>query len=125
MTCDDCDATYVGETERGLKTQFSELRRKSSVGSEVSQHVHVDRPEHGVSLDKVKILTVDNRKFERGVKEDSVMEPSLNKDGGRFLLPAVYTNLLKARARGDVPVPGPHLKLRPVTWFHNGIVEPT
>ena len=39
---------------------------------------------HGESLDKVKILKVDNRKFERGVKEESyirVMEPSLSKDG--------------------------------------------
>ena len=63
----------------------------------MSQHEHVDRPEHGVSLDKVK--TVDNRKFEKGVKEKiyiRVMEPSPNKDGGRYLLPAVWTNLLKA-----------------------------
>ena len=37
--------------------------------SEVSQHVHVDRPEHGASLNYVKILTVENWKFERGVKE--------------------------------------------------------
>ena len=45
-----------------------------------------------MSLDKVKILTVDNRKFERGVKEAiyiRVMEHSLNKDGGHFLLQAV------------------------------------
>ena len=38
------------------------------MGSEVSKHVHMDRLEHGVTLGKVKILTVDNRKFERGVK---------------------------------------------------------
>ena len=63
ITCDNCDATYVGEMERSLKTRFSEHWRKSSVGSEVSQHVHVDRLEHGVSLNKVKILTVENRKF--------------------------------------------------------------
>ena len=52
------------------------------MGSEVSQHVPVNRLEHGVSLDKVKILTVDNMKFERGVKEAiyiRVMEPSVNK----------------------------------------------
>ena len=55
----------MGETERALKPCFLEHWIKSSVGSEVSQHVHVERPEHGVSLDKVKILTVDNRKFER------------------------------------------------------------
>ena len=27
ITCDDCDATYIGETERALKTLFSEHRR--------------------------------------------------------------------------------------------------
>ena len=31
-------------------------------------NVHVDRPEHGVSLNRVKILTVESKKFER-VKE--------------------------------------------------------
>ena len=46
------------------------------VTSEVSQHVHVDRPEHGVSLDKVKILTVENRKFEGGIiHQSSKAEP--------------------------------------------------
>ena len=86
ITCDDCDATYIGEIERALKTRFSEHQRKSSVGSEVS-HVHVDRPEHGMSLDKVKILTVDNRRFEMGVMEAMyirVMEPRLDKNGGRY-----------------------------------------
>ena len=86
------------------------------MGNEVLQHVHVDRPEHGVSLDKVKILTVDNRKFERGVKEAiyiRIMKSSLNKDGGHYLLPAVWTNLLRARVQVQLPVPGPPLKLRP------------
>ena len=58
------------------------------MGSKVSKHVHVDRLEHGVSLDKVKILTVENNKFERGVKESiciRVAKLSLNKDGGCYL----------------------------------------
>ena len=100
ITCDDSDATYVGNTERSLKTRFSEQRRKSSVGSEVSQNVHVDRLEHRVSLDRVKILTVESKKFERGVTEAiyiRVAEQSLNKDGGHYLLPTVWTNLLRAR----------------------------
>ena len=62
------------------------------MGSEVLQHVHVDRPEYGLSLDNVKILTVENREFERGMKGaiyTRVAEPSLNKDGRCYLLPAV------------------------------------
>ena len=82
----------MGETERFLKARFFQHQRKSNVSSEVSQHVHVDRPEHGVHLDKVKILTVENKKFERDMKEVIhiwVAKPRLNKDGFHYLLPAV------------------------------------
>ena len=70
------------------------------MGSEGSQHVHVDRPEHGVSLNRIKILTVESKTFERGAKEAiyiRVAEASLNKDGRRYLLLTVWTNLLRAR----------------------------
>ena len=44
ITCDDCDAMFVGEMERSLKTQFKtqflEHKMKNSVGGEVSQHAH-------------------------------------------------------------------------------------
>ena len=78
----------------------------------------MDRPEHVVSLDKVKILTVDNRKFEKGVNKAiyiRAIEPSLNKDGDHYLLPAVWTNLLKARvpvspwSQDRFEVEAPHL----------------
>ena len=120
IICDDCDAMYVGETEISLKTGFLEHQRKSNVGSQVSQHVQVDRPEHGVSLDKVNILTVENSKFERVVKDAiyfRVAKTSLNKESGRYLLPAVWTNLLTAWVQASPlpPVPGPPLKLRSPT----------
>ena len=72
------------------------------MGSEVSQHVHVDRLEREVSLDKVKILTVENRKIEIGLKEAiyiRVAKLHLNKNGRCYLFPAVWTNLLMARVR--------------------------
>ena len=43
---------------------------------------------------------MESKKFERGVKEAiciRVVEPSLNKDEGCYLLPAVWTNLLRVR----------------------------
>ena len=52
-----------------------------------------------MSFDRVKILTVDSKKFERGVKEAiyiRVAEPNFNKNGRHYLLPAVWTNLLRA-----------------------------
>jgi len=103
IQCDDCEAGYVGETERSLKARFMEHRRPSTVTSEVSRHVHVDEPDHSVSLESARILAVEPRWFERGVKEAihiRVVAPSLNRDGGRYNLPPVWNNLLKRRVRG-------------------------
>ena len=63
-------------------------------------HVNIEKLDHSVSLDNVNILTSKNKKFEREVKEAihiRIVAPSLNKDDGCFLLPAVWMNLLKAR----------------------------
>jgi hypothetical protein len=79
-----CSESYIGETERSLKTRFLEHRRPSSTSSEVSQHIHIESPGHRVDLDKVNILDRESRYFERGVKEAiyiRVNQPSLNKDG--------------------------------------------
>ena len=59
-------------------------------------------------IDKVKILTVENRKFKRRVEETiyiRVAKPSINTDGRSYLLPAAWTNLLRARVW--VPHPSP------------------
>ena len=69
ISCNDCEASYIGETERSLKVRFSEHRRPSSTNSEVSKHIHQENPGHGVRLDKTKILAVEPKWFERGVKE--------------------------------------------------------
>jgi hypothetical protein len=103
IPCEECPASYIGETERSLKARFSEHRRPSSVNSEVSQHIHQAYPGHRIDMDKTKILTVEPRWFERGVKEAIYIrakQPSLNKDGGRFNLSPIWTNLLKARLGG-------------------------
>ncbi len=99
IPCTGCDAAYIGETERSLKARYLEHRRPSSVTSEVSKHIHGDAPDHHVDLETVNILTTDPGWFPHGVKEAihiRVNQPSLNKDGGRYNLPAVWTNLLKS-----------------------------
>ena len=58
IPCEDCPASYVGETERSLKARFLEHRRPSSSTSEVSKHVHLDNPDHSVSLDNAEILEI-------------------------------------------------------------------
>ena len=103
ISCEECDAVYVGETERSLKARFSEHNRPSSVTSEVSKHIHQDNPGHTIEMENTKILTVEPRWFERGVKEAIYIratKPSLNKDGGRFNLSPIWTNILKDRVKG-------------------------
>ena len=94
-----CKESYIGETERSLKTRFQEHRRKSSVKSSyVAQHIHIESPGHHVSLDEVKILDREDKKFERGVKEAiyiRAFQPSLNQDGGRYTLPKVYDPIIR------------------------------
>jgi hypothetical protein len=97
-----CSESYVGETERSLRTRFLEHRRPSSTSSEVSQHIHIESPGHHVDLDKVQVLDREPRYFERGVKEAIYIkanQPSLNKDGGRYRLPNVYDSLIKSNIR--------------------------
>ena len=92
-----CKESYIGETERSLKTRFLEHRRPSSYASEVSQHIHIESPGHQVDLKEVRILDREARYFERGVKEAiyiRAFQPSLNRDGGRYKLPNVYDPLI-------------------------------
>ena len=100
ISCEDCEATYVGETERSLKARFGEHRRPSSTTSEVSRHIHSDNPNHNIKWENTKILSVEHKWFERGVKEAihiQALNPSLNKDSGRYNLPLIWNNIIKER----------------------------
>ncbi len=91
-----------------FKQQFLEHRRPNSVTSEVSRHVHLDHPDHSISMDDTNILEVESKRFEHGFKEAihiRVTHPSLYKDGGRYNLPSVWTNILNERTQG----PGPRI----------------
>ena len=69
IQCYDYEASYVGQTERSQNLYLQAHKRQSSVTYEVSHHVNVDKLHHSVSLDNVNILTVENKKFERGMNE--------------------------------------------------------
>ena len=106
ISCEDCEATYVGETERSLKARFSEHRRPSSATSEVSRHIHQDSPGHSIDLENTQILSVEPRWYERGVKEAIFIranKPSLNRDGGRFNLSPIWNNILRKSVKGTRP----------------------
>ena len=58
--------------------------------SEVSKHINRDHPHHSISLDNVKILDVEQKRFERGVREAipiRMKNTTFNKDAGRYNLP--------------------------------------
>ena len=100
IKCEDCEASYVGETERSLKARFGEHRRPSSTTSEVSKHLHTDSSNHNIQLENTKILAVESNWFERGVKEAihiRALKPSLNRDGGRYHLSSIWNNTIKKR----------------------------
>ena len=69
ISCDNCGESYIRETRRSLKARFSEHKRPSSVSSEVSKHINCDHPDHSISLNKMKILEVELKWFERRVRE--------------------------------------------------------
>ena len=51
IKCEECEATYIGETERSLKSRFNVHQRPSSTISEVAKYIHMEQPEHTVELD--------------------------------------------------------------------------
>ena len=101
IQCDTCEVSDVGETQRSLKAKFSERRRSSATTSEVSRHIktiNFDHPGHMIDLENTKLLTVEPKRFERGVKEAfyiRLKSRNLNSDWGRYNLSSVWDNLVK------------------------------
>ena len=59
-----------------------------------------------MELENTEILTTESRWFERGVKEAiciRALNPSLNRDGGRYNLPPVWDNIIKKWVKADRP----------------------
>lgn len=107
----NCDAVYIGESERTLKTRFQEHKRPSNTNSEVCKHIHQDCPSHTVSLDSTKLLDKEPKWFERGVKEAIYIrahKPSLNRDGGRHQLPHIWDGVITAHVGSFDTTPTGH-----------------
>ena len=106
IKCEECEVTYLGETERSLKSRFNEHLRPSCTTSEVAKHIHMEQLGHTVALDNTEILTTESRWFESGVKEATsirTLNPSLRRDGGRYNLPPVWDNIIKKRVKAERP----------------------
>ena len=95
IQCADCDASYVGETERTLKKRVTEHHRSSSPVGHHTSYNH-----HQFSHSDVSVLHRDADWFRRGVAEAihiTTQRPSLNRDRGRHTLPAIYREILDPR----------------------------
>ena len=96
IPCGDCAASYIGESNRPLGARLAEHRRPSCTNSPVVGHA-LDTG-HDINWGDVRVLDTEHKWFERGVRESIQIArhgSSLNRDGGRFQLPKIYTNLLR------------------------------
>ena len=95
LTCRDCEASYIGETERALKQRLKEHQKDSSpVGH------HMGYSKHKVDSQNIRIIDRDSRWFQRGVRDAIQIRsrsPTLNRDRGRHILPSVYNTIVRSR----------------------------
>ena len=97
VPCNDCDASYIGETERQVKKRLQEHQRPSNKSSPVVQH-HKSTG-HKVNVKNIRILEKEDNWFRRGIKEAIYIRAnnsSLNRDQGRHHLPAVYNRTIRS-----------------------------
>ena len=89
-----CSDSYVGETGRTLAERTSEHSKPPSA---LHMH-HTDQGHPLPSLDHTSILSGEPNKFRRYVKESifiRAVDPSLNKNVGKYELPHCWDNVIK------------------------------
>ena len=108
ITCRDCPASYVGETERALGKRVEEHGRTNSAFEEHCKHQQHSRNPTGkitIQDSQIKVLHQEPDWFKRGVAEAihiQEVDPTLNKDKGRHKLPVIYRELLNRDQLGHV-----------------------
>jgi len=104
ISCMDCDASYVGQTKRQLKTRIKEhynnIRSTSSNPSVITEHIL--QHSHTFDWDNVKILDTENNYFKRSISEMiHIKEQShgLNAQKDTELLDNAYFNILDSLSK--------------------------
>ena len=95
LTCQDCEASYIGEMERTLKQRLKEHQKDSSP---VGHHMGYNK--NKVDSQNIRIVNRDSRWFQRGVREAIQIRsrsPVLNRDRGRHNLPSFYNTIVRSR----------------------------
>ena len=94
ISCEECNANYVGETARALNTRLKEHRHPPS---HVGQHLR--EQDHQFKDQEVSVLHQEANWFKRGVAEAYFIEqkrPTLNHDRGRHTLPVIYRDIMQS-----------------------------
>jgi hypothetical protein len=92
IPCGQCPTSYIGESERALGQRLAEHHRPSCVNSPVVAYAR--DVGHNINWEGVCILDRDDNWFRRGVREAAHIrkeDSTLNRDGGRYHLPGVYS----------------------------------
>ena len=95
LTCQDCEASYIGEMERTLKQRLKEHQKDSSP---VGHHMGYNK--NKVDSQNIRIVDRGSRWFQRGVREAIQIRsrcPVLNRDRGRHNLPSFYNTIVRSR----------------------------
>jgi len=99
ITCHDCDASYIGQTKRQLRTRIkehvSDINKKSGSPSVISEHRL--RFKHDFEWDNIKII--DNElSYQKRIISEMVhikkQQNGLNKQSDTDLLPTSYIPIL-------------------------------
>jgi len=71
ISCKDCDASYVGQTKRQLKTRIKE--HSNNIKLDTSKHSviteHILKFSHKFDWDNIKILDTESNYFKRSVSK--------------------------------------------------------
>ena len=102
IICEECDESYIGETERLLKSRFSDHLWPSSAISDISRHIYQDEPGHSIEMEKSQILFPEPSLFISGAKKAiyiDAMGPSFNQKSNIIQIHAIWDNLVKTRMK--------------------------
>lgn len=106
ISCNDCNATYIGQTKRQLKTRVQEHKRdiKSNTSPSVTSR-HCSEFNHNFDWGRVEIMD-EERSYSKRLTSEMIFikrqKSGINKQSDTNLLPASYT---------------PIINLLPPIWF--------
>ena len=66
----------------------------------IGDQVLPSHPNHNIMMENTKILSVEHKWCERGLKEAihiQALNPSMNRDGGHYNFPLIWNNIIKER----------------------------